>query len=110
MDRDELIRRIKFAAKNLGVDHLTWDAFCQHSGISKAAIYKYFDSWSDACNEAGVKCGLTISDKNRVKPPPISEEECIHELKRVADLFNRKDLSSKLFDKDAKFSAHQLRG
>jgi len=109
MDRDELIRKIQLATKNLGVDHLTRDAFCQHSGIYKSAIHKYFDSWSDACDEAGVKCGLKISDKNRVKPPPISEEECIHELKRVADLLNRKDLSSKLFDKHAKFSANLVR-
>lgn len=109
MDRDEIIKMIQIAAKNLCVDHLSRDAFCQHSGIYKAAIDKHFDSWSDACNEAGVKCGLKISDKNRIKPTPISADECIRELKRVADLLNRKDLSSKLFDKYAKFTSHTVR-
>lgn len=104
MDRDEIIRMIQLAAKNLCVDHLSRDAFCQHSGIYKAAIHKYFDSWSDACNEAGVKCGLNITNKYRIKPTPISEDDCIRELKRVAALLNRKDLSSKLFNKHAKFS------
>lgn len=105
MDREEIVRAIQDAARQLGVERLTGQAFRQQSGISRAAVAKHFDSWSDACAAAGVSCG----QPKLIPTPRISEAECISELQRVAGLLGRKALSSKEFDKHARFTSNPVR-
>lgn len=106
MDRDEIVRAIQHAARALGVERLTIPAFRQQSGISLSAVLKHFDSWSEACRAAGLKCGLT--HENLIHRRRISEAECISELQRVADLLGRKALSSTEFNKHARFTARPV--
>jgi hypothetical protein len=103
MDRDQIVRTIQNAAQTLGVERLTITAFRQQSGISQYAVSMHFDSWSQACKEAGIDCGLT--HENLVHKPCISEAECISELQRVADLLGQKALSSKEFSRHAQFTS-----
>ena len=102
MNRNELIERIETTGKALGVEHLTFDAFRQHSGVSRATIEKHFDSWAEACEVAGVRVGLTIK---HFAPISHSEEECVLELRRVAASLGQNDLTSKEFSKYARFSS-----
>jgi hypothetical protein len=67
-----------------------------------SAIYKHFDSWSEACLAAGVNHGPTY--ENLVRPPKVSREDCLAEMKRVAALLGQRQLSSKEFARNAKFT------
>ena len=103
MHRDEIIKAMQDAARNLGVERLSNAAFRRQSGISEAAVLKHFDSWSDACAAAGINCGQTI--ENLIPTPRLSEEACIAELQRVANVLGCKALSSKDFNRHARFTS-----
>lgn len=101
MDRNQIVEAIKNAARTLGVERLTKSQFREQSGISQAAVLKHFDFWSEACNAAGLRCG----EPRLVPTPRISTEDCIAELRRVAQIVGREALSSKEFDHYARFSS-----
>ena len=85
----------------LAVDHLTIEAFRQQTAITQTSVLKHFDSWSEACAAAGIKCG----QRNRFHPPRISEQDCIRELQRVSKVLGRSALSSKEFSQHGRFTS-----
>lgn len=100
MDRNQIIEAIQDAAKALGVERLTIPAFRQQSGISQEAVLKHFDSWSDACAQAGINC------ERYNRKIELSEVECVQELKRVACLLGQSYLAKAQFDANARFSSY----
>ncbi len=107
MTRDDLIDSIRKVAAALCTSRLSARAFRQQTGVSMGAVYKHFDSWSEACLAAEVNHGGT--SENLVAPPKISREECLAEMKRVAVLLGQHKLSSKEFTRHARFTAKAVR-
>lgn len=106
MNRNDLIDSIRKTASALGTTRLKSRVFHQHSGIPRSVVNTHFDSWSDACQAAGVSSGPTT--ENLVRRPRKSEKECLAEMKRVADLLGKRQLSSKEFRRHAKFTAQPV--
>jgi hypothetical protein len=87
-------------ANDLGSNRLTREDFFKHSGVSRNEYANHFDSWADACSAAGLQMGLPI---RYFAPKPHSRDECLKELRSVANMLGRTDLSSKTFQKHAQF-------
>lgn len=100
MNLQEFITLMQKTAHDLGSNRLTREDFHKHSGVSRNEYAKHFDSWSDACKAADLEKGLSIS---HFAPKPYSREDCLKELRRVANFLGRTDLSTKTFKKHAKF-------
>jgi hypothetical protein len=107
MNANQLLDAIRNAAKSMGVQRLTLTAFCAHTGISSNHILRHFDSWSEACGTAGVDCGPTGRENLRPNPR-ISEDACICEMRKIADLLGTKVLSKQAFQKHASFSSYTV--
>ncbi len=103
MNQQEFITLMQKTAHDLGSNRLTRQDFHKHSGTSRNEYAKYFDSWADACLAAGLQMGLSI---RHFAPKPHSRDDCLKELRRVADLLGRTDLSSKTFTKHAQFGSN----
>ncbi|MBI5248337.1 MAG: hypothetical protein HY912_02480, partial [Desulfomonile tiedjei] len=103
MNRLEFIDLMRKTAQDLGSDRLTREDFSKHSGVTRNEYAKHFDTWADACAAAGLQTGFPVS---HFAPKPYSKEDCVEELRRVATMLGRNDLSSKTFAKHARFSAH----
>ena len=103
MSRDEILIAITKTKTILGVDRLSFKDFIKTSGINQHSIFKFFDSWSDACAAAGIQCGLKA--ENLVPNKPISPEECLSELKRVASDLGRDYISQEEFDAHSHLNA-----
>ncbi len=100
MNQQEFIILMQKTAHDLGTNRLTREDFQKHSGVSQNEYAKHFDSWADACSAAGLQTGLPI---RHFAPKPHSRDDCLKELRRVADMLGRTDLSSKTFTKHAQF-------
>jgi hypothetical protein len=102
MNKEEFIALMRKTAKDLGSIRLTREDFHKNSGISRNEYAKHFDSWADACSAAGLQTGLPV---RYFATKPHSRDECLKELRRVAVMFGRTDLSSKTFGKHARFGS-----
>ena len=80
--------------------------FKKHTGISKRAVLNHYDSWSDACREAGTKSGPT---RENLKPPKsYSKEVCTAEMLRIAKLIAPRKLSQNAFKEHASFGLRPI--
>lgn len=95
MDRETIVKEIKKIAREIGSDTVSRSEFKSRSGISEWQIYKYFDSWNEAVEAAG----LTPTDVSR-----IDEAELFREMKDVFVKFGGVCTRMK-FDKLCKYSA-----
>jgi len=100
MNKEEFITLMQKTANDLSSNRLTREDLFKHSGVSRNEYTKHFDSWTDACAAAGLQTGWTIS---HFAKKPHSRDDCLKELRRVATLLGRTDLSSKTFTKHAQF-------
>jgi hypothetical protein len=100
MNQEEFIILMQKTAHDLGSNRLTREDFYKHSGVSRNEYTKHFDSWADACSAAGLQTGLPI---HFFGPKPHSRDDCLKELRRVADMLGRTDLSTYIFRKHARF-------
>lgn len=103
MTREELIERIRVTAQGLGTERLRFLDFRKATGITPKRMFKFFDRWSDACAAAGVECGPT-GGENLVPNPAISKEALIVELKRVAGLLEKDNITQAEFQEHSKFN------
>ncbi len=100
LSKQALVDMISATAQTLGLDRLPQEVFLEHSGLSRFAVDKHFDKWSDACRAAGIAQGRSLAEQPKKTGP--TDEECIAELKRVAGLGGVTALSSK------QYNAHSL--
>ena len=103
ISREKLLDELRTVASDLGVTRLAEDEFVAHSGLARSAIFQHFDRWTDACRAAGLDRALTIAE--RPAPQEHTDEDCIREVRRVAQLLGAASLSSKSFDRHALISA-----
>ena len=105
--RSELIDRIRAAERDIGKGYLSFPDFRIRTGWTMSPVYKHFDSWSSACRAAGVRSGPT--KENLVHRERVSDDFCVAELKRVAELLGRRDLSIPEFTRHGRVSATTVR-
>lgn len=87
-----LIEMIRKLAAEMEVERLSRRLFLAHYGMATSVIDKHFDNWSDACQAAGIKHALKVSELP--KAYTYTKEDCLAELRRVAALQNTTALSS----------------
>ena len=97
MTKDELLEGLRATARAVAKDYLSREDFLRHGPGTKAAkfraIRRHFDSWVEACAVAGVRSGPR--GVASLKPNPgFSKDECLAELRRVAELTQRRDLTA----------------
>ena len=98
--KEKIIEEIKKVASKIKSDQLSHSIFLSNSNITERQINKFFDSWNQAVEEAGLK----PYEKN-IK---ISEEDLFGEMERVFKSF--KGICTRLkFNKLSKFSADAYR-
>lgn len=103
MERDEIIGLISEVKRQLGVDRLTFRAFCEASGRRGDTVFQHFDSWAAACEAAGVDCGK-MGAANLVPNQPVTADECVAELKRVASQLGRDYISREEFKENSRLN------
>jgi len=99
----DLVAMIRAVASEAGATSLSRREFLTRSGLSQWSVDKHFDSWSDACQAAGVTTAPTVAQRPRSQE--YSDAECVNELRRVAALLGMQHLSSKQFGRYARISA-----
>lgn len=104
--KQALVKMIRGMADKASSTSLSRRAFLERSGVSKWSIDKHFDSWSDACEAAGIKTAPTVAQLPREQD--YTDAQCIDELKRVAALLNTEALSSKKFHRYGRISASTI--
>ncbi len=67
-------------------------------------IIREFGSWKKALDEAG----LELTTKSKKDSTPLTREECVSEMKRVAALLGQNYLTSKMYDKHANINSQRL--
>ncbi len=103
ISREKLLNKLRTVASDLGVTRLAEDKFVARSGLARSAIFQHFDRWTDACRAAGLDRALTIAELPASQVH--TEEDCINEVRRVAQLLDAASLSSKSFNRHAIISA-----
>ena len=94
--REKIIDEIRRIAKELGQNQLSRSEFRRHSDISDWQLYKIFDSWNEATEEAGL---LPHTEKEK-----IDDEALFIEMERVFVTFGGVCTRTK-FQRLSKFSA-----
>jgi hypothetical protein len=103
ISREKLLDELRAVASDLGVTRLAEDEFVARSGLAHSAIFQHFDRWTDACRAAGLERALTIAE--RPAQQEHTDEDCIREVRRVAQLLGVASLSSESFKRHARISA-----
>ena len=103
ISREKLLDELQTVASDLGVTRIAEDEFVARSGLARSAIFQHFDRWTDACRAAGLGRALNITE--RPAPQEHTDEDCIREVQRVAQLLGATSLSSKIFNRHALINA-----
>jgi hypothetical protein len=96
-NRDEILDAMRKAAAKTGRSVLTYESFRSTSGIPMSRIFRYWDSWSEACVAAGVTPG-TNGPENITPNCSKGKDHAIAELKRIAGVLGSSILSKSQFD------------
>lgn len=75
VDRASVIKEIRRIAQEKNVNSLTRSEFLAETGISRWQIYQVFDSWREACEEAGLEPNY--------QNVPIENDELFEEMRSV---------------------------
>jgi len=59
VDKETLNKEIQRAFQHYQKERLKFDDFFALTGVSMKKLYKYYDTWKDACEANGGKCGPT---------------------------------------------------
>ena len=90
-----------------GKGWISFEDFNEQTGISKRTIFKHYDSWSLACEDAGTKSGP--KGRENLKPPKsYSKDVCTAEMLRVAKLIAPRKLSQNAFEEHATFGLRPI--
>jgi len=96
---EAIIREIQRVATVLNVSPLTISAFEKESKVKVRAIHKRFNGWKDALEAAGLGhlySGQAVTKNMREqKNRNAADDELLNELRRVANVVGRKDISTR---------------
>lgn len=105
MTKEQLLERVRAIGDT--ECPLAMARFCSLAGIKRNVVEKHFDSWADACAEAGLRPAPRGKANLRINPA-IAGAECIAELKRIAAIVGRNYITLKEFNTHARFSKRPL--
>lgn len=71
MDRETILKEIRRVAHEIGANTLSRPEFTSKSDISKWQIYKHFDSWNDAVQQAGL---IPHTEKEKIEDAELFRE------------------------------------
>jgi hypothetical protein len=93
---EDLIAEIQRVAKLLNVQPLTGTAFEKEAKVARTTINRRFGGWKQALTATGLEhlySGQTITNSMR-KRTLRDDEELLDELRRIAEVVERKDIST----------------
>jgi hypothetical protein len=96
--RSELLESIRSAANQSKRGYLTYDEFKKLTGVPMSRLLRNFDSWTEACKQAGVTPGSTENIKPRFSK---GKQHALDEVKRIARALGAKTLSKSQFDRSS---------
>ena len=82
---EEIIADIKKTAAILGKDYISISTYKLYGKYSQTAIQAHFGTWKNALTLAGLR-----TERNSAELKLISDEEYFDDLRRVANLINKK--------------------
>lgn len=82
---EEIIADIKKTAATLGKDYISISTYKLYGKYSQTAIQAHFGTWKNALTLAGLR-----TERNSAELKLISDEEYFDDLRRVANLINKK--------------------
>lgn len=82
---EEIIADIKKTAATLGKDYISISTYKSYGKYSQTAIQVHFGTWKNALTLAGLR-----TERNSAELKLISDEEYFDDLRRVANLINKK--------------------
>lgn len=101
---DECIQELQRVAHLLECSALTSKTFSKHAKFSASAVIRRFGSWEQALTRAGLELSKkSASAKN------LTQDECVAELKRVAEFLGKVYLTTEDFDQASTFSSYRVR-
>lgn len=104
--REELLDMMRAVAAKLDLRQLPQQTFLKHAGVSRGAVDRHYDTWADACRAADISHGRTLAEMPRQQN--YTKEDCLAEMRRVATLLNKKELSSKVYGGYAQISVKAI--
>ncbi len=100
---DECIQELQRVACLLGCSALTSKTFSEYARFSASVVIRRFGSWEQAL----IRAGLVLSKKSEAAKR-LTQDECVAELKRVAELLGKEYLTTDDFDQIATFSSYRV--
>lgn len=100
---EEIIADIQETAKRLGKDYISISAYKTHGKYSQTAIQAHFGTWKNALSIAGLR-----NERNSSELKLIPDEEYYGDLRRVANLINKKTVPYEDYRKLGKYSAEYI--
>jgi hypothetical protein len=100
---EAILNEIRRVAQVVKHPTLSRGEFRKHSRVSPTTISRHFGSWEKALALAGLGSRFDASSK------PISEDEVVREIQRVAQLLGVKSLSRDQFNTHARFTDNTVR-
>lgn len=103
VSEDECISELQRVSNLLGRKALSSKEFSKHARFTSKPVSERFGSWQNALQRAGLE--LCEQSKREIH---LSEEECVQELKRIAQLLGQSHLTAAEFDANARFSSYRV--
>lgn len=100
---EEIIADIKKTAATLGKDYISISTYKSYGKYSQTAIQAHFGTWKNALTLAGLR-----TERNSAELKLISDEEYFDDLRRVANLINKKTVPYEEYRKYGKYSAEYI--
>lgn len=100
---EEIIADIKKTAATLGKDYISISTYKSYGKYSQTAIQAHFGTWKNALTLAGLR-----TERNSAELKLISDEEYFDDLRRVANLINKKTVPYEKYRKYGKYSAEYI--
>lgn len=103
ISHEKCLAEMKRVAVLLGQRQLSSNEFTRHAQFTAKPVIKRFGSWQKALREASLEpCDKVIRDT------ALSVDECIHELRRVAELLDTNTLKRDDLRGRSSYSAHRI--
>lgn len=100
---EEIITDIQETAKRQNKDYISISTYRAHGKYSQTAIQAHFGTWKNALKIAGLR-----NERNSSEFKMIPDEEYYDDLRRVANLINKKTVPYEEYKKFGKYSAEYI--
>ena len=100
---EEIITDIQETAKRLGKDYISISTYKTHGKYSQTAIQAHFGTWKNALSIAGLR-----NERNSSEHKLITDEEYYDDIRRVANLINKRTVPYEEYRKLGKYSAEYI--